>query len=43
MLYLDSKRFIGRQFNDDSVQNDMKSWPFAVVDEKAYFWQLYFK
>ncbi|PAV82798.1 hypothetical protein WR25_21970 [Diploscapter pachys] len=25
----DSKRFIGRQFNDDSVQNDMKGWPFA--------------
>ncbi|PAV83319.1 hypothetical protein WR25_16345 [Diploscapter pachys] len=31
----DSKRFIGRQFNDDSVQNDMKSWPFKVIDIKG--------
>ena len=29
----DSKRLIGRKYNDPTVQTAMKHWPFTVVDD----------
>jgi len=31
----DAKRLIGREFNDSSVQSDMKHFPFKVTEEKG--------
>ena len=31
--HLDTKRLIGRTFEDSTVQSDMKHWPFDVISD----------
>jgi len=31
----DAKRLIGRKYQDETVQDDMRHWPFEVIDEET--------